>query len=750
MLNSFMVFKRGLQFAFKKKSLKASFIYTLIVIISATVLLTLNRMGATYNYQAGDIAREDIRAPMTIEYPVSIETEIEKNRIAEAMPAVFDLNESIVEDKLKISNMLCEAVIKVKQQMPETNPIKQVLLLRTMLPDYLQYSDKVLTGLLQYDEQLLHRDLNKILLQVYNNGILEKPYTNPLKLQSNYVIVRVVGNAAELKEKQITIDALYDMKKIQSLVPIISKEVLNKPSNEVLYAVSSVIISLLQPNLFYNEEETKRRITEAVQSVKPVTRVIKKGQSIAREGDTITEDMLQKINIINKNARFSGSSFIIGLLLTQLGFLVIFGYFLITYYSNLVVDNKMPLIVFTLVMSFIIIAFFVTKWQGRVFEGLFFPLLLPIPLVTMVLAIMYNIHIAMLIGVYIVFFVTISMKGDFTTLLLAFSSALSGVFVVGDVERRSDFLRGGVTLGLINSVIVIAVGLLQEMQFGIIANNIGLAFISGIINAIIVFGVFPVYENLFGVTTKFKLLELSDLNAPIFKEMLIKAPGTYNHSLMVATLAESACKEVGANALLARVGGYYHDIGKIQDANFYIENKVTDPRAKDMSALEYCKLIISHVEKGVELARKNNLPEMVIDFIREHHGQTVMTYFYHQALEEGTTNGNSIQKSDFQYPGPKPHTRETAIVMLADAIEAASRSIQEPTPEKLETLVKRIIYNRLNEGDLERADINLNELNKIQNAFVQVLQGIFHSRIEYPTKEAINRLEKKSSNGNQG
>jgi len=742
-----MAFKRGIEFALKKKSIRLSFIYTIVVIVSATALLTINRTGATYNYEAGDIAREDIRAPMNIEYPVALETEIEKNRIAESMPAVFDLNESIVEDKLKICNILCEAVIKVKQQMPDTNPFKQVLLLRTMLPDYLQYSDKVLIGLLQYDEQLLHRDMNKVILQVYNNGILEKQYTNPLKLKSNFIVIRVIGNASELKERQVSIDALYDINKIKTLVPVICKEVCNQPSNEVVYAISSVVMSLLQPNLFYNEEETKKRITDAIQSVKPVMRVIKKGQSIAREGDTITEDVLKKIDIINKNSRFSGFSFVLGLLLTQLGFLIIFGYFLITYYTNLVVDNKMPLIVFTLVMAFIIITFFMARWQGRMFEGLFFPLLLPIPLITMILAIMYNIHIAMLIGMYIVFFVAIITKGDFTSLLLAFSSALSGVFVVGDVERRSDFLRGGFTLGLINSVIVVSVGLMNELSFAMILNNIGLAFVSGIINAIVVFGVFPIYENLFGLTTKFKLLELSDLNAPIFREMLIKAPGTYNHSIMVATLAESACKEIGANALLARVGGYYHDIGKIQDANFYIENKVTDPRAKKLSALEYCKLIISHVEKGVELARKNNLPEMVIDFIREHHGQTVMTYFYHQALEESGASGDIIQKSDFQYPGPKPHTRETAVVMLADAIEAAARSIQEPTIEKLESLIKRIINNRLNEGDLDHADITMNELNKIQHSILRVLQGIFHSRIEYPTDDEINRLEQRSEHG---
>jgi hypothetical protein len=258
-------------------------------------------------------------------------------------------------------------------------------------------------------------------------------------------------------------------------------------------------------------------------------------------------------------------------------------------------------------------------------------------------------------------------------------------------------------------------------------------------------GVLPLYENIFGITTRFRLLELSDLNAEIFKKMLVKAPGTYNHSIIVSNMAEAACKDIQAEHLLARVGAYYHDIGKIENYGIYIENKITDPTAYKLTPHEYAASIISHVEKGEELAIKYKIPEAVLDFIREHHGRGLMTYFYHQALEEAASSKKhvSITKEQFQYPGPKPHSRETAVVMLADSIEAASRSLVEPTVLKLESLVKKIIFNKLNEGELDNSGLSMSDLTKIQNSFLRILNGIFHTRIEYPKAEDILRLEKK-------
>jgi putative nucleotidyltransferase with HDIG domain len=241
----------------------------------------------------------------------------------------------------------------------------------------------------------------------------------------------------------------------------------------------------------------------------------------------------------------------------------------------------------------------------------------------------------------------------------------------------------------------------------------------------------------------FQCLPVPQPPGSIFKEMLINAPGTYNHSIMVANMAEAASKEIQANSLLARVGGYYHDIGKLRNSTIFIENKQNNKI--DMTAREYSKEIISHVEKGKEIAKKMNLPQTIIDFIEQHHGDSTMTFFYHQALEEAHKNDSKekISQEDFRYPGPKPKSKETAILMLADAIEAASRSIQDASYHKLEQMVKKIFSNKLNNGELDYSNLTLMELNKIQNAFLKILNGVFHTRIEYPDDEEIKNLEKK-------
>jgi putative nucleotidyltransferase with HDIG domain len=363
----------------------------------------------------------------------------------------------------------------------------------------------------------------------------------------------------------------------------------------------------------------------------------------------------------------------------------------------------------------------------------------------MVITIIYNIPLALMLGFYGILFINLINGGDYASLLVALSSVLVSIFGTREVERRTDFLKYGFLLGIINSLIVISIGLMEKYATEHIIKNIEYSLINGFFNTIAVMGLLPVFEHVFGLTTKFKLLELTDLNAPIFKKMLIKAPGTYNHSIMVANMAEAACKEIGANSLLARVGGYYHDIGKLKNADIYIENRPNAGMKSDLSPHNYSKQIIAHVSKGVKIAKQAGLPEDVIKFIEEHHGDSMMAYFYHQALEQANINGQKtqIKQEDFTYPGPMPQSKETAVVMLADAIEAATRSIHEPTYLKLETMVKKIIYNKLNQGELEYSNLTMLELHKVQKALLQILNGIFHTRIEYPEKEDIKKLENK-------
>ncbi len=747
MLTTVKIFNTTIRAAMQNNIVRLSMILILIIIAVSTSLLSINVVGKTYRYSIGDIAREDIRVTSDIAFKIDTETEMERKRVSEMVPLVFDRDQSVLYEKLKLIDDFFDYVAITLREVAPLNAddrSSQMMTLKSRLPRYLQFNDKVLMDVIKSRNlKELQKITKRITIYILDAGILDTPYDNPLGLNNRNVTIRVVNSAHEANEKSSNVSDLRTLQQVYVELYSICKSIApNLPTDE-LSAVYTITRGMVSGNLNFNIDETRRRIDESVSGVKPVMGMLKKGQTLVRQGDTITTETLNKISILNTYTTSSHVNYILGILLLQVSFLMIFGYFLLEYHARLLPDRKTPLVIFSIVMVFIIYTFFISRTENILNSTTIFSLYLPIPAVTMLIATMFNMFIAIIIGLYVIFFSFVASGASLPVIILSFSSALLGVFVLTDVERRTDFLRGGLILGIINSIVVTGVCLMAEYTLHDLLTNIEMALANGVINSILVLGVFPVFENLFDITTKFNMLELSDLNAPIFKKMLIKAPGTYNHSLMVANMSESACKDIGANYLLARVGGYYHDIGKIEDAGMYIENKVTDRRAKSMLPQEYSKLIISHVEKGVELAKKYRLPNQIIDFIREHHGKTTMTFFYHQALESADTNGETapVNRLDFQYPGPKPHSRETAVVMLADSVEAAARSLQEPTYVKLETLVKKIIYNKLNEDELEFSDLTMADLNRIQKSFMRILNGIFHTRIEYPDKEDLEKLE---------
>jgi len=743
---------------FKDRNIRYSLASTLIIIIIATVLLALNNTGATYEYNIGDISTEDIRVPKDIHYRKDDDTEIKKRRVAESVPVVFDRDSSVLMERIKLTGILFNTIITTLKDNPVlgTDDLTfQLMALKSRLPRYLTYNDEILLQLLSYGDPVeLNKTVTRILIYIYDNkemSILESPYLNPLKLQNKNVTIRIINTGTETEEISGTLDDLYTIHDMKKRVYTIGYSIAPNMPRKTLNAVTQIIVAGLKPNTYFNIEETQRRINEAMASVKPVMGLLKKGQTIVREGDTITLESLGKIRILNNYAESSNVSYISGIFLLQIIFVIIMGFFLVEYNRILIPDKQGAIVIFSLLVLYMLYTYMVARNEVLNNVNITFALLLPIPFVTMMIAILFNIYMAMIIGLHVVFFSTLIHGGDLVTIILSVSSAVLGVFVNYNVQRRTDFLRGGLILGVINSLVIIAAYLIQEIPAIIMFKNVQLALAHGILNSILVLGIFPLYESIFGITTKFKLLELADLNAEIFKKMLVEAPGTYHHSLLVSNMAETACKDVHADHLMARVGAFYHDIGKIEDAGMYIENKVTDPRARTLSPKYYSQLIISHINKGVNLARKHGLPPAVIAFIKEHHGKTTMTYFYHKALESMTDDETSeeISKVDFQYPGPRPQTKESAIVMLADSIEAASRSIQEPTQAKLEGLVRKIIYNKLNEGELEDTDLSMADLNTIQKSFLSILNGIYHTRIEYPDAEDVKTLEKKLEKNGQ-
>ncbi|MBU3958348.1 MAG: HDIG domain-containing protein [Candidatus Omnitrophica bacterium] len=319
-------------------------------------------------------------------------------------------------------------------------------------------------------------------------------------------------------------------------------------------------------------------------------------------------------------------------------------------------------------------------------------------------------------------------------------SGISSSLLVMNIRRRMAIISAGFIVGLLQALTLFFIDRFQIQD----SINYIVLILNAIVSSIIVVGILPVFEYLFKTVTNISLLELTDFNHSLLQRLILEAPGTYHHSLVVGNLSESGCRAVGANALLARVGGYYHDIGKLEKPGYFSENYESDKSKHDTLAPTMSKLvIINHVKEGVELARKYKLNPSLIDFIVQHHGTSLVYYFYRRALEN-LEEHQEIKEEGFRYPGPKPNTKETAVVLLADSVEAATRALKELTPANIQEVVHKIINNKFIDGQLDECDLTLKDLEKISAAFIRILSGIYHSRITYPerTKESENNHKK--------
>ncbi|PMP91373.1 MAG: hypothetical protein C0173_03525 [Desulfurella sp.] len=308
-------------------------------------------------------------------------------------------------------------------------------------------------------------------------------------------------------------------------------------------------------------------------------------------------------------------------------------------------------------------------------------------------------------------------------------SAVASVYLVGN-RNRGGIVKVGFIISLINVVLILIFYMLQSNNLfnTVTLISIGLGALNGILTAIIISGILPIFEWLFDIATNVKLVELGNLNHPLLKELAIKAPGTYHHSIVVSSLSEAACQAIGANSLLAKVGSYYHDIGKVRKPTYFIENQFDIENPHDRLMPYVSSLIIkNHVKDGVEIGKKYRLGSQIIDIIEQHHGTMIVKYFYDKAKEMGL-NPN---EEDFRYPGPKPQSKESGIVMLADKVEAATKNLNEPTVTHLKNYVKNLTNEIFLDGQLDESDLSLRELNLIVDSFVNVLIGIFHHRIKY-------------------
>lgn len=375
---------------------------------------------------------------------------------------------------------------------------------------------------------------------------------------------------------------------------------------------------------------------------------------------------------------------------------------------------------------------------------------IPVAIGGLLLAILFNSRLA-LAGALAISILTSFLAADgFRFFLYSLVSSLAAIFALVGRKDRAILLKAGMAVGLANLYSALAWSLLsgsmEQLGFHLLCGLIG-----GLFVAILSLGLLPLFEYLFEVATDFRLLELCNVNHPLLKEMILKAPGTYHHSVMVGTLAEAAAEAIGANAMLCRVGAYYHDVGKITKPSYFVENQQNarnqleklDP---NLSSL----VIVSHVKAGMELGRAYGLPPAVLEMIPQHHGTRLTLFFYHKAKDTEDSDQGEVHEEKFRYPGPKPQTKEAAILMLADAVEAASRTIAESTPGRFQALVAKIINAIFVDGQLRECELTFSELRLIEESFVRILCAIYHRRVEYPGFAFEESVGRRGANGDAG
>lgn len=499
--------------------------------------------------------------------------------------------------------------------------------------------------------------------------------------------------------------------------------------------VSGVVQSVIYPNLILDARLVEQARSEARAEVEPV--YVEQGQIIVRWGDVIEPEQMSILMDLGLLKPQLDYRVVIGIVMAVALLLSLLGVYMYQHEGELLQDDRLLTLLALMLVAIVGLA---KLGSLTAFPGMAY--LVPVALATMLIAILLDSRLALITSVLLALLVGIVAGDDGGKVtMVTLVSGMTGVFSVSRISQRGDLTRAGLIVGGATFFTMLSLGLLYSDIFLITYAFLGL--VNGFVSAIGAIGVLPYIESVFDITSSIRLLELSNPNHPLLRKLLLEAPGTYHHSMMVGNLSEAAAEAIGGDPLLTRVGSQYHDIGKAKRPYFFAENQFSGVNPHDKITPTLSTLIItSHVKDGVELARQYKLPEILIDFIREHHGTDLVKYFYHRAQEEG----REVEAADFRYPGPKPHSKETAIVMLADSVEAAVRSMQKATPGRIEGLVRKIIKERLSDGQLDESNLTLRELDRIADAFVRVLTGMFHHRVEYP-ESVLKEIEAKRAQG---
>ncbi|MDR1144098.1 MAG: HDIG domain-containing protein [Spirochaetaceae bacterium] len=701
------------------------------IITSAVVLFTGGKESFSLDeFEAGKVADRDVVATESASFIDEEATRIRMEARIKLVPAVFKYSLP-QNDKFRktFDRFMLFSRTRFSEESSRENFILQA---NAEFPGLL--SETALTALFQDPDRDASLEEGRAMLEFFiEAGIFELPREGPADYNSE--TAELLHNYGERVEREwINYDRVITR---EGLGASIARYIEDKKLSPAFAAgAGSIVRSILRENVFFSAADTEQRTEEVRSQVEPVYRYIERGDRIIRKGFIITAGEVEELRALNFSLEQRDPRLIAGKIL-----ILLLIYLLLVFHMGGRIAGRQLSSAECYMMTILAAAYLAGAALVKDFVHFteYFPLsiLLPTALVVMLPAILIGFPIALVTAMILPLGAFLSESFDASAYIFALCSGVAAARALQGAQKRMDLVRAGLFIAAANAGAVLIVLLLRQAPLEGYVPIIFWGAFNGLASGLFVVGILPVIEQAMNAVTPFRLIELSDLNSPVLKRLFNTAPGTYSHSIMVANLAETACQEIGANALLARVGAYYHDIGKMEQPSYFVENQTSYNKHKDISPRLSATVIRSHVKLGIEKARSLGLPEAVIAFIAEHHGNSVITWFYNEALKrEGTVN-----MEDFTYPGNPPRSKESAVVMLADVTEAATRTLQKPTVARLEKFIQELFDSKVEHNQLSQSDLTFRELETIKHAFVKTLAGHYHSRIEYPKLPAEGKTK---------
>ena len=694
----------------KRNNIRRILLFVGVFVLSYLLLITAIK-PQQYSLEVGDIPRSDIKAPRdTIDERATKEAEdkaLEKvdkqyTQKAEVKKQAED-NVILLFEKLNtiINNQSAQTATSTSAEsnVSELKKIEGIALSEDEYKELLNIPKEQLSS--------LQKDILNIIDKTYEKNINEKD-------DESLNIAR--DSAVSLVEKLNLADKLK-------------------------YVLEELVKGQINPNCFYDEEKTQELIDETRKSVAKV--VIKQNQIIVKEGVPVTQnqlDILSDLGMLDDGKNTSIYLYVYIVLAMFVGIIMFLQYnYIDRNYSEIFKNTKKITLISVINLMTLVFARTI---------GLVSPFLIPFACAPILLTLLINYKISIVISILNVIVISIATGFDAQVMMLGVISSILGATLLKKMQQRNELLYSTLYLSIVGVIITVSTGILISSNLREVLIKSGITFIGGVLSGIFALGILPFLEGTFNEVTTLKLLELSNPNHPLLKKLLMEAPGTYHHSMLVANLAEMASEEVGANSVIVRIGSYYHDVGKTERPYFFGENQMGGENPHNhMTPNLSAKIIISHVKDGIELARKHNLPKVIQDIIGEHHGTTLVKYFYY-TMKNNSENPEEVKEEDYRYPGPIPNSKEAGIIMLADSVEAAVRSIKEPSEDKIKEMINNIISDKLSCGQLNDCNLTIKDIEKIKKCFLTALNGIYHHRIEYP-KEKIKSLNEENNDNNK-